>query len=80
MGGALSSPKGLFYDLFLFFLIVSPLRQQLCTQAIERTDAPNATFVKNKIFFKNNFQASRFFWFFFFFLFKAFFKNSEGPA
>lgn len=44
MGGALSSPKGLFYD------FVS--QQELCTQAIERTDAPNASFVKNKnVFF-----------------------------
>lgn len=45
MGGARSSSKGLFYDFCL--------QQELCTQAIERTDAPNASFAKNKIFFKN---------------------------
>lgn len=49
MGGALSSPKGLFYDFCL--------QQELCTQAIERTDAPNASFANNKIFKKNNLKS-----------------------
>lgn len=64
MGGALSSLKGLFYELFFLFLFLFPnKKKKLHTQAIEHTDdAPNATFVKNKIFFKNNLQASlRFF-------------------
>lgn len=43
MGGARGSHKGLFYE------FVS--RQELCTQAIERTDAPDASFAKNKSIF-----------------------------